>query len=59
MAKAAEEANESKTETRTEAAKGDVQAQMRLNRTNASAPAAKPAAPVAPDGTGELLNVHG
>ena len=56
LAKATEEATETMSETKTEAAKGDVQAQQRLARTNAQTAAS---APVAPAGTGEILNVRG
>lgn len=59
MAKATEEALETSSETKSEAAKDDIQAQQRLARTAAQAPAAKASAPVAPDGTGEILNARG
>ena len=58
MIAAIQEAMESATQTKTEAAKGDPQAVAKLARMNAQQAASAVSSAVPPDGTGNVMNVQ-
>lgn len=58
LAKVAQEAMETAAQTKAEATKGDVQAQIKLAKLNSQAPAAASSPPEPPDGTGEFVNTQ-